>query len=373
VPYVEAAGLHKSFGAVHAVDDVSFTMEKGKFLALLGPSGCGKTTTLRMIAGLSQPDAGAIRLDGRDISLLGPEKRKIGMVFQTWALFPHMSIHENIAFGLRLQKLTKAQIKQRVVEALELVQLPGLEKRLPRQLSGGQQQRVALTRALATRPKLMLFDEPLSNLDHKLRIEMRTELKNLQRTLSLTCIHVTHDQGEALSLGDHVAVMSAGKILDLREADALFNRPRVRFVADFLGATNILRGHVINEAAGDTFQAESGIRIGVAVPDRIPPESIRYAAIRPEKVALRSTKLQASESVNAFPVRIAEVDYLGTVTRYIVDLEGPTGTKLTVSDSTGRILAIGEEALATWTREDVLLLQEDPGPVVEGGAGNGSP
>jgi len=357
--YLQVRSLCKKFGTVQAVDDVSFDIEKGGFLALLGPSGCGKTTTLRIIAGLTHPDSGKVILDGSDLTLLSPEKRRVGMVFQTWALFPHMTVYENIAFGLRSQRIPKTEIQKRVQEALELVQLPGIEDRMPRQLSGGQQQRVSLTRALVARPKLMLFDEPLSNLDHKLRVQMRTELKNLQRSLSLTCIHVTHDQGEALSLGDQVAVMSSGRILDLRDSRQLFDYPKTRFVADFLGATNILQGSLMTEASVAKFYADSGLVFEVASVPRQTVDDIRYAAIRPEKIHLIQES-QGFRGSNAFPVIIQGVDYLGTEIRYIVELTEFPGMTLTVSESSGLELDLGAKALAEWNPTDVLLLQEDP-------------
>ena len=236
-------GLGKRYGDFHAVREVSLTIADGEFLVLLGPSGCGKTTTLRMIAGFIEPTAGHVRLGGSDVTLLPPWKRNAGMVFQSYALFPHLTVAQNVAFGLEMRKLPRADIDRRVEEALALVRLGGYGGRLPRQLSGGQQQRVALARALAIRPDVLLLDEPLSNLDAKLRQEVRVEIRELQRQLGLTTVMVTHDQEEALTMADRLVVMNEGSVRQVGSQRDLYERPADRFVAGFVGRSTFLAGH----------------------------------------------------------------------------------------------------------------------------------
>ena len=235
-------GLSKHYGDFYAVREVSLTIADGEFLVLLGPSGCGKTTTLRMVAGFIEPSAGHVRLAGQDVTLLPPWKRNAGMVFQSYALFPHMTVAQNVAFGLEMRKLPRADIDRRVEEALALVRLGGYGGRLPRQLSGGQQQRVALARALAIRPDVLLLDEPLSNLDAKLRQEVRVEIRELQRQLGLTTVMVTHDQEEALTMADRLVVMNEGSVRQVGSQRDLYERPADRFVAGFVGRTTFLAG-----------------------------------------------------------------------------------------------------------------------------------
>src|SRR5271154_2070699 len=232
--------LTKRYGEAAAVDQLSLEVEKGEFVSLLGPSGCGKTTTLQMIAGFVEPSGGAIRLEGRDLLAVKPAKRGLGIVFQSYALFPHMSVAENVAFGLEMQGVAKAERAKRVAETLELVGLGAFAARFPRQLSGGQQQRVALARALVTRPQILLLDEPLSNLDAKLREEMQIELRQIQRTVEITAILVTHDQTEAMALSDRIVVMNKGKAEQIASPDDAYERPASPFVASFLGKTNVL-------------------------------------------------------------------------------------------------------------------------------------
>ena len=235
-------GLSKHYGDFYAVREVSLTIADGEFLVLLGPSGCGKTTTLRMVAGFIEPSAGHVRLAGQDVTLLPPWKRNAGMVFQSYALFPHMTVAQNVAFGLEMRKLPRADIERRVEEALALVRLGGYGGRLPRQLSGGQQQRVALARALAIRPDVLLLDEPLCNLDAKLRQEVRVEIRELQRQLGLTTVMVTHDQEEALTMADRLVVMNEGSVRQVGSQRDLYERPADRFVAGFVGRSTFLAG-----------------------------------------------------------------------------------------------------------------------------------
>ena len=256
-------GLSKHYGDFYAVREVSLTIADGEFLVLLGPSGCGKTTTLRMVAGFIEPSAGHVRLAGQDVTLLPPWRRNAGMVFQSYALFPHMTVAQNVAFGLEMRKLPRADIERRVEEALALVRLGGYGGRLPRQLSGGQQQRVALARALAIRPDVLLLDEPLSNLDAKLRQEVRVEIRELQRQLGLTTVMVTHDQEEAMAISDRIAVMQAGRVAQVGTAHDLYRAPRSVFVAQFIGRVNLLPARVVRADAGAAVVALWGREVTV--------------------------------------------------------------------------------------------------------------
>ena len=241
---LELIHLTKKFGDFTAVDDMNLSVAQGEMIALLGGSGCGKTTTLRMIAGFTEPFSGQILVDGRDVGKIPPYRRNVGIFFQNYALFPHMTVFENVAFGLKLQKRSRQEISQRVGDILSLVQLTGLDKRYPRELSGGQQQRVALARALVTRPSILLLDEPLSNLDAKLRVEMQVEIKRIQKELGITTIIVTHDHEEAVSLADRVIVMNAGKILQIGAPQEIFDHPVSAFVADFMGFSTFIHGTI---------------------------------------------------------------------------------------------------------------------------------
>jgi spermidine/putrescine transport system ATP-binding protein len=245
-PAVEFVHVAKRFGEFIAVRDTSLRIEHGEFFSLLGPSGCGKTTTLRMVAGFEHPTSGAIRLLGKDIQDQPPHRRNVNMVFQNYALFPHLSVFDNVAFGLEVKRAPRQEIGRRVLEALEMVRLPGLDQRKPTQLSGGQQQRVALARALVNRPAVLLLDEPLGALDQKLRKEMQLELKRLQREVGITFIYVTHDQEEALTMSDRIAIMYQGVVLQVDRPSVIYEKPATRFVADFIGITNFLEGHLVS-------------------------------------------------------------------------------------------------------------------------------
>src|SRR6476661_752181 len=268
--------LTKRYGDFHAVRDVSLSVADGEFLVLVGPSGCGKTTTLRMVAGFIEPTSGHVKLAGADVTLLPPWKRNTGMVFQSYALFPHLTVAQNVAFGLEMRKLAKADIDRRVDEALALVRLSGFGARLPRQLSGGQQQRVALARALAIRPDVLLLDEPLSNLDAKLREEVRIEIRELQRQLGLTTVMVTHDQEEALTVADRLVVMADGEIRQIGNQRDLYERPADRFVAGFVGRSTFLDGRV---TAPGEFESAGGLRLKCRPDGALGPAAL---ALRPE-------------------------------------------------------------------------------------------
>ena len=293
----------KRYGDFHAVRDVTLDVPNGEFLVLLGPSGCGKTTTLRMIAGFIEPTSGVVRLGGRDVTALPPWKRNAGLVFQSYALFPHLTAAENVAFGLEMRKVPPAEIASRVAEALRLVRLGQLGERLPRQLSGGQQQRVALARALVFKPDVLLLDEPLSNLDAKLRLEVRIEIRELQRQLGLTTIMVTHDQEEALTMADRLVVMNEGSVRQLGTQQDLYERPADRFVAGFVGRSTFLEGVV--ETPG-IFRSSGGLAIrctgGVPGPAAL--------ALRPERLIIGDRQSMTSLD-NALPGVVDFVSYLG--------------------------------------------------------------
>jgi len=304
-------GLSKRYGSFAAVDDVSLKVERGQFLTLLGPSGSGKTTILMCIAGFVAPSAGAVLLDGRDITALPPERRDFGMVFQGYALFPHMTVAENVAFPLRVRKLGPAEREAKVRAALDLVQLGRFADRLPRQLSGGQQQRVALARALVFDPDLLLLDEPLSALDKKLRAELQEELKALHRRVGRTFVNVTHDQEEALSLSDRVAILNHGRLVQEGAPAALYEYPHTRFVADFLGKSNFLPCTVQETGAEMLRLAAGGTQLVQRVTDGIPRPahgSPLLLSLRPEKIALLPDDAEADNTVLG---RIASWSYLG--------------------------------------------------------------
>jgi putative spermidine/putrescine transport system ATP-binding protein len=299
---LQIENLSKHFGATVAVQDVSLDVRDGEFVMLLGPSGCGKSTTLRMIAGFVAPTGGCVRLGGKDITALPPWKRNAGMVFQSYALFPHLTVAENVAFGLEMRKIPSTDITQRVNEALRLVRLGGLADRLPRQLSGGQQQRVALARALVIRPEVLLLDEPLSNLDAKLRETVRVEIRELQRKLGITTVMVTHDQEEALIMADRLVVMSDGTVRQVGSQRDLYERPADRFVAGFVGRSNLLAGRVIEPGR---FETEAGVAIA-CVDGALGPGVI---ALRPERLALGAA---AAGLDNRLSGTVELISYLGS-------------------------------------------------------------
>jgi len=323
---VELRGITKRFGRVTAVDRLSLEVYRGEFLTLLGPSGCGKTTTLNMVAGFLDPDEGTIHLRGRQVNFLPPFQRDTSMVFQNYALFPHMTVYDNVAFGLRMRSVPEAEIRRRVLQALDQVKLAGLGDRYPRQLSGGQQQRVALARAIVTEPTVLLLDEPLSNLDLKLREAMRLELKALQHRLGITTIYVTHDQTEALVMSDRIVVMNQGRVDQIGTSLEIYERPASPFVADFIGTMNSLPVRVTGTTDHWLELVTSG-----GLPLRLPAQPAAagrlLVAIRPEKC--RVTR-EPPVGPNAFPAKVMEVVYLGTTIRYHVALE--SGESLLVDD-----------------------------------------
>ncbi len=342
--------LVKVYGTNRVVDDVSLSVEQGELVALLGPSGCGKTTTLRMIAGFVEATSGRVLIGDEDVTELPPFRRNTGMVFQGYALFPHMTVAGNVAFGLEMRKVGKAETETRVARALELVRLGHLGERYPRQLSGGQQQRVALARALVIEPEVFLLDEPLSNLDAKLRHEVRVEIRQLQQSLGLTTVFVTHDQEEALTLADRLVVMSQGVIQQIGTPTELYERPANAFVADFIGKSNFLKGRL---ASPGSFVTEGGLEI--KVPADGSPASL--LAIRPEKIALGAPAMGLDNRIQG---TVELVTYLGSLTEYRVRLS-PAET-LTISrpntDRAEASVAQGQTVVLGWRAEAGLLLPE---------------
>jgi len=326
--FIEIRNLFKRFKNVVAVNHIELEVNKGEMLTLLGPSGCGKTTTLRCIAGLEKPEEGEIVIDGKPMLSEGfvhPSKRGIGMVFQNYAVWPHMKVYKNIVYGLRLQKISRKNIAARALEVLELVGLKGLEERYPTQLSGGQQQRVALARALVRNPKVLLLDEPLSNLDAKLREKMRFEIKSLVRRMGITAVYVTHDQAEAMVISDRIAVMESGNVVQVGTPQDIYERPANRFVADFIGTTNFLAGEVIQvlEEAGRVYlRTEFGQKMLCKTPSgRVPTAgNTAYASIRPEDVAVFVDPPQSRE--NLFKGTIVHRAYLGNFLYFFVSIDG---------------------------------------------------
>jgi putative spermidine/putrescine transport system ATP-binding protein len=321
---VQADAITKRFEQAVAVDGLTLEVKRGEFLSFLGPSGCGKTTTLRMIAGFVEPDEGTISIMGKDMTDSPPHKRNLGMVFQNYALFPHMTVFDNVAFGLKMRKFGAAERKRRVEQALELVQLSALQRRYPRQLSGGQQQRVALARAIVIEPYVLLLDEPLSNLDAKLRKAMQTELRDLQQRLGITAIYVTHDQEEAMTVSDRIVVMNQGKIMQIGAPAEVYRRPANEFVAGFIGQVNFVRGTMQRVSGGWSFTGELGLTVHVA-DDAVHPRARDAGvpvelAIRPESIRLCSSSPSATE--DAFGGVVTRAVYTGASTTYQVSLDG---------------------------------------------------
>jgi putative spermidine/putrescine transport system ATP-binding protein len=345
---VTLQSVGKTFGDHVAVRDFSVEIANGEFLVLLGPSGCGKTTTLRMIAGFVEPSAGRVLFGDRDVTDLPPYRRNTGLVFQGYALFPHLTVFENVAFGLRMRKLDKVAVARRAHEALRLVRLDALAERMPRQLSGGQQQRVALARALAIEPDILLLDEPLSNLDAKLREQVRIEIRQLQRRLGVTTVMVTHDQEEALSVADRLVVMNNGEVQQIGTQRELYNHPRSRFVANFIGRINCFTG----AAAGpQCFRTESGLEITV----RKAAQDGCVLTVRPERIRLANK----DETTNTFPATVEFVSYLGATTEYVVRLASGDLVAVEMHNTeadAAEPLAIGAQILINWDPDACRLI-----------------
>jgi spermidine/putrescine ABC transporter ATP-binding subunit len=349
---VELRGCTRDFGRVRAVDGLDLTVYEGEFLSLLGPSGCGKTTTLNLIAGFVAPTAGRVLIDGADVTDRPPYVRGLGVVFQSYALFPHMSAFENVAFGLRERRVPESEVRRRVGEALRLVRLDREGSQRPGQLSGGMQQRVALARALVYEPRVLLLDEPLAALDKKLREEMRGEMREIQRSVGITTIFVTHDQVEALSLSDRVAVMSRGRIEQLAPPREIYERPATRFVADFVGASSRLRGRA---TAADRVELGPGVSVRVDVGRALPIGEFVELAIRPERVAV-GAELDACAAANSIAGRIVRLTYLGAQMEVAMEIVGGQRV-LGLVDEPARVpLAMGGAVRLTLPPDAFLLL-----------------
>jgi spermidine/putrescine transport system ATP-binding protein len=365
--YVEGAIADQGF---MAVDHIDLEVRDGEFFSLLGPSGCGKTTTLRMIGGFEQPTAGTIELQGEDVTWLPAYKRNVNTVFQNYALFPHLTIYENVAFGLRRKKVSDGDVKKRVTEMLELVELPGYERRKPGQISGGQAQRVALARALVNKPAVLLLDEPLGALDLKLRKQMQVELKRIQQEVGITFIYVTHDQEEAMTMSDRIAVMNKGKYEQLGDPEALYERPKTLFVAGFLGVSNLLPA--TRDGATDGY---AGFRLADGTAVRVPAALLegRDAAIalgvRPEKIRMIEPAKDVPGGLNRVAGTVTHASYLGVSTQYIVTL--PDGHRVTVFEQNveratkSELWNAGEQVVLAWAPEHCFVVDDPTGNAAE--------
>ena len=356
---ITLTSITKRFGDTVAVDDVSLQIEGGAFFSLLGPSGCGKTTTLRIIGGFVYPTTGDVHINGEIMAEAPPYRRPINTVFQNYALFPHKTVAQNIAFGLQMKKVPKAEISDAVERSLDLIQLPGYGERKPSELSGGERQRVALARALINEPTILLLDEPLSALDLKLRKQMQLELKALQRKVGITFVYVTHDQGEALALSDRIAVMNDGKILQVGTPSEIYDSPQNRFVADFIGTSNFLEGTLISEKAV-VLKTELPLKIVCTPNSALPLNTPVTVAIRPERFNLRTTP--ASDAANSLRGVIQDESYLGTTLQYTVQTDYPTPL-ITHQQNTGaretHRFQRGDTVYLQWTPENAIILKTD--------------
>ncbi|MGJ4995614.1 ABC transporter ATP-binding protein [Bradyrhizobium sp. HKCCYLR20261] len=356
---IEIASVSKIYdGGVRAVDTVAMDIRPGEFFSLLGPSGCGKTTTLRMIAGFDSPSTGEIRLDGADITHVPAHKRDMAMVFQNYALFPHRTVAENVAFGLRMRKVDKATIAAKVKAALAMVELSGMEDRRPAQLSGGQQQRVALARAIVISPRVLLCDEPLGALDKKLRQQMQFELKQLQKNLGVTLVFVTHDQEEALAMSDRIAVMNAGRVEQIGTPVEIYDQPRTRFVADFIGDTNVFRGQRVTVDGGPGIAVGNGLVL--PLPRSVTPVDgdVLSVALRPEKITVSPADQADAKSVSARGT-VESSNFLGGAVLYRVVLDGGQRVLAQQPNSgAGPLHTPGQAVALGWRPADLVILED---------------
>ncbi len=343
-------GLTKRFGGVIAAEDIHLTVKKSELISLLGPSGCGKTTTLRMIAGFIMPDEGRVLIEGQDVTYSPPDKRDTAMVFQSYALFPHMTVFDNVAFGLRMRRVSKSDIAERVNKALTLVRLESVSERYPSQLSGGQRQRVALSRALVVNPSVLLLDEPLSNLDAKLRQEMQVELRQLQKELNLTSVYVTHDQEEAFSLSDRIVVLNEGRIQQIGTPKEIFECPNSCFVADFVGIRNFMDGSF----EADTFTSTLGLKVYCKETDA----GAGRLGLRPSKIVIDPP--DDVRYLNRFLGKIEFLKYTGNTTEVLVRLA--CGERIVIEVSAGWLsdhsIQVGDEVNLGWRCEDALAFPD---------------
>ena len=363
---VRLVDVVKRFGDAVAVDHIDLEVQDGEFFSLLGPSGCGKTTTLRMIGGFEEPTSGLIELQGEDVTWLPPFKRNVNTVFQNYALFPHLTIFDNVAFGLRRRGVRESEVKSRVGEMLQLVELPGFERRKPTQISGGQAQRVALARALINRPAVLLLDEPLGALDLKLRKQMQVELKRIQQEVGITFIYVTHDQEEAMTMSDRIAVMNRGRYEQLGDPESLYERPTTRFVAGFLGISNLLAGEVLGtDGRYATVRLADDTNI-LAPSSMIGGQTKVSIGVRPEKIRLREATESAPAGHNQLPGVVRDASYIGVSTQYQV--EGRGGMRLTIYEQNveratrSELWTPGEQVLVTWLPDHSFVVGEATPP-----------
>lgn len=351
---VELVNVTKRYGDVVAVDSLNLEINPGEFLSLLGPSGCGKTTTLRMLAGFEQPDEGFVRISGEYVQGVPPYKRDVNTVFQHYALFPHMSVAENVAYGLRQKGVAKSEIGSKVIEALDMVQMSKLAQRRPRQLSGGQQQRVAVARALVNRPSILLLDEPLGALDRKLREEMQIELKLLQSRLGITFVFVTHDQEEAMSMSDRIAIMLDGHIEQLGDPETVYEHPTSAFVAGFIGRNNFWQGTATSDGA---IASDGTVFVAMRPEEHVPTGQAALAAVRPECINLAAVKPHANQ--NTVSAKVAGVSHFGDVLQYVVTAGArdvlARDILVQVPRTNPSRFAVGDLVSCSWSAEDVYL------------------
>ena len=359
----------KRFGDVVAVDDLSLDIAEGEFFSMLGPSGCGKTTTLRMIGGFEDPTLGTVYLGGRDVTDLPPYRRDVNTVFQSYALFPHLNVMENVAFGLRRKKVDKGEIETRVADAMRLVDLGGFEDRKPAQMSGGQQQRVALARALVNHPKVLLLDEPLGALDLKLRKQMQLELKRIQQEVGITFIYVTHDQEEAMTMSNRIAVMRNGMIEQLGEPETVYENPSTEFVASFLGASNLLEGELKDGSSNGEATVLLTAGQAVRLPsERVPSHSSNRlkVGVRPEKISIAREGVEVPSGLNSVTGRVTMSTYIGVSHQYKVEAAGGTEVTVYVQNlGAERSPGQGEQVVLSWKPEHTFAVEPQDDLVME--------
>lgn len=356
---VELVNIVKRFGSFTAINDVTLQIKPGEFMTFLGPSGCGKTTLLRMISGFDTPTEGRVILAGEDVTFIPPHKRNVNQVFQSYALFPHLTVRENIEFGLKMQKVPKTEMNERVGSATEIVALTGFEERKPSQLSGGQRQRVALARALVCRPKVLLLDEPLSALDAKLRHAMQIELKRLQKKLGITFVFVTHDQEEALTMSDRIAVINKGRIEQLGDASEIYHYPKTNFVANFIGQANILKAKLLDRNGPQgRVTLEDGTVLTVNVENLPPNANEALVSVRPEKIHLQKSKCQGN---NVLEVEVQEEIFKGAIDQMLLVTD--SGLELTAVVANESLLDEsfhkGERIFCQLHPNDIVVVQDD--------------